>query len=285
LLLDLISLDYHETLMAAAGQQAEEARLAAMQTNKGKYILVVEGSIPTKANGIFCRIGQRTALDLVQEAIADAAAVIAVGNCATFGGLPAAEPNPTGAEPVGVFVGNKPLVNIPGCPPIPAVMMGVLVHYLTLGRLPALDALHRPKVFYGDTIHDRCYRRPFYDKGQFATSFDDAGARKGWCLFRLGCKGPITHNACATHKWSDGISFPIQSGHGCLGCSEPKFWDNGGFYTSLSIPIMGSSLANGLATATGAAIGGAAAVEYRRLSREAGTTQPKATIDDLEQKP
>ena len=105
------------------------------------------------------------------------------------------------------------------------MITGVLAHYLTFGSLPELDDLGRPKSFYGDTIHDRCYRRPFYDQGKFAKTFDDEGARNGWCLFELGCKGPVTHNACATAKWNGGTSFPIESGHGCLGCSEPDFWD------------------------------------------------------------
>ena len=113
-------------------------------------------------------------------------------------------------------------------------MAGTIAYLVTFDKLPDLDDLNRPKSFFGDTIHDRCYRRPFYDKGLFAKSFDDEGARQGWCLYEVGCKGPITHNACATLKWNGGVSFPIQSGHGCLGCSEPNFWDKGSFYTPLS---------------------------------------------------
>nr|MBP8858212.1 hypothetical protein [Anaerolineaceae bacterium] len=108
---------------------------------------------------------------------------------------------------------------------------------LVFGTLPELDALHRPKNFYGTAIHDRCLRRPFYDAGKFALSFDDEGAKKGYCLYKLGCKGPTTYNSCATLKWSGGLSFPIQSGHPCLGCSEPNFWDGGGFYQGQSAPI------------------------------------------------
>jgi hydrogenase small subunit len=111
-----------------------------------------------------------------------------------------------------------------------------LAHFLTFGSLPELDSKGRPKAFYGETIHDRCYRRPFYDQGKFAKTFDDEGARNGWCLFELGCKGPVTYNACATVKWNGGTSWPVESGHGCLGCSEPDFWDAGGFYKALSMP-------------------------------------------------
>jgi hydrogenase small subunit len=128
------------------------------------------------------------------------------------------------------YIAERPLVNIPGCPPIPVAMGAVLAHYLVFEALPSLDHLRRPRAIYGETIHDRCPRLRYYEEGKFAKSFDDEGARKGWCLYELGCKGPTTHNACATLKWNEGTSFPVQSGHPCLGCSEPNFWDAGGFY-------------------------------------------------------
>ncbi len=157
---------------------------------------IVDGSLPLGHPG-FSTIAGVSNRALLEEVAASAAAVIAMGSCASFGGLPGAEPNPTGAVPVSDVVHDRPLVAIPGCPPIPAVIVGTLAHYLTFDRLPALDPLHRPRAFYGETIHDRCYRRPFYDRGLFAESFDDQGARQGWCLYRLGCKGPTTYNACA----------------------------------------------------------------------------------------
>ena len=98
-------------------------------------------------------------------------------------------------------------------------------------------------------------RRPFYERGLFAKSFDDEGARKGYCLFELGCKGPVTYNSCATIKWNGGTSFPIQSGHGCLGCSEPNFWDKGSFYAPLSTPIGSVAEVAGGAAVIGAATG------------------------------
>lgn len=153
------------------------------------------------------------------------------------------------------------------------MITGVLAQYLTFGTLPELDDLGRPKAFYGQTIHDRCYRRPFYEKGQFAETFDDEGARKGWCLFRLGCKGPTTYNACATLKWNAGTSFPIESGHGCLGCSEPNFWDKGGFYESLSVTQWGSPANLGAAALAGAAIGAGSAMLARRQQKKARETQ------------
>jgi hydrogenase small subunit len=233
MIFDLISLDYHHTLQAVSGAAAEEARHQAMRDNKGKYVVVVDGSVPMGDGGVYSAIAGQSNISMLAETVENAAAVIAVGTCAAFGGLPEADPNPTGAVPISRLVSGKPLINIPGCPPLPQAMAGTLTHILSFGKLPELDALNRPRAFFGETIHDRCYRRPFYKKGQFAKSFDDEGARQGWCLYELGCKGPVTYNACASLKWNGGVSFPIQSGHGCIGCSEPRFWDRGGLYKPL----------------------------------------------------
>ncbi|HUW36536.1 MAG TPA: hydrogenase small subunit [Rhodocyclaceae bacterium] len=280
LIFDLISLDYHHTLQAAAGEAAERDREQAMKDNEGKYLLVVDGSLPLGNPG-YSTIAGRSNLDLLSEAAKGAAALVAVGSCAAFGGIPGADPNPTGAVPVGAVVHDKPIINIPGCPPIPLAITGTLAYFLTFGRIPALDALGRPRMFYGDTIHDRCYRRPFYDQGKFAASFDDEGARQGWCLFKLGCKGPVTHNACASLKWNQGTSFPIQSGHGCLGCSEPGFWDAGSFYRPLSSPVsaVGATVAAGVAI--GAAAGLAAALRNRSVRAAARAAHQQVGVNDL----
>jgi hydrogenase small subunit len=271
LIFDLISLDYHETLMAAAGTAAELAREQAMQAHAGKYLLLVDGSVPTKDGGVYSTIGGRSNVDLLEEAAKGAAAVVAIGTCAAFGGLPKAGPNPTGAVPVSALVKDKPVVNVSGCPPIGAVITGVLAHYLTFGQLPELDPLGRPKAFYGETIHDRCYRRPFYDQGKFAKTFDDEGARSGWCLYELGCKGPVTYNSCATLKWNGGTSYPIQSGHGCLGCSEPDFWDKGDFYKALPTSSWGNAKTLAVAAGVGAAAGATAAYLARKRQKEIET--------------
>jgi hydrogenase small subunit len=241
LIFNTISLDYNDTLMAAAGAAAESARAKAMKENFGKYVLVVDGSVPTGAGGAYCAAGGRSAVDTLREAAKGAAAIVCVGTCASFGGIAFADPNPTSAWPVSAIVEDKPIVNVSGCPPIPEVMTGTLLQFFSTGQVPDLDEHRRPKVFFGNTIHDRCYRRPFYDQGKFAKSFDDEGARNGWCLYELGCKGPTTYNACATVKWNGGVSFPIQSGHGCIGCSEPGFWDKGSFYSPLSAPAWGKA--------------------------------------------
>ena len=186
LIFDLISLDYHHTLQAASGEAAEQAREQALKDNDGKYLLIVDGAIPMGNPG-FSTIAGISNYDMLTEAAKGAAAIVAVGTCAAFGGIPQADPNPTGAVAVDQIIKDKPVINVPGCPPIPVVMAGVLAHFLTFGSLPELDSLGRPKSFYGETIHDRCYRRPFYDQGKFAQTFDDDAARQGWCLFKLGC--------------------------------------------------------------------------------------------------
>ncbi len=282
LILDQVSLDYHHTLQAASGAAAEQAREQAMHEHAGQYLLVVDGSIPLGNPG-YSTIAGVSNEDMLREAAKGAAAVIAVGSCAAYGGLPAAQPNPTGAVPVSRLVMDKPVVNVPGCPPIPVVITGVLAHFLTFNTLPELDALGRPKVFYGETIHDRCYRRPFYDQGKFAESFDDEGARRGWCLFKLGCKGPIAYNACATTKWNQGVSFPIQSGHGCIGCSEPGFWDMGPLYKPLSMPIGPVGTVVAAAAAAGLAAGAAVAVRNRTAKNAARAAHQTVTVHDLAQ--
>jgi hydrogenase small subunit len=113
-------------------------------------------------------------------------------------------------------------------------MAGVIVHILAFDRLPQLDGQGRPKAFYSKRVHDSCYRRPFYDAGLFVETFDDENAKKGYCLYKVGCRGPVTWNACGIIRWNDGVSYPIQSGHGCIGCSEANFWDNGPFYQHLA---------------------------------------------------
>ena len=262
-LLDFISLEYHETLMAPAGEYAEESKREAMEKYKGKYILVVEGSVTP--NGVYCTVGGRSNYELLKESAENAAAIVAVGSCACWGGVPKAEPNPTGAVPLYEALKGKTVVNIPGCPPIGDVMVATLVHFLALGKLPPLDSLGRPKTFYGQTIHDRCYRRAFYNAGKFAGSFDDEKARNGYCLYKLGCKGPITRNACTTIRWNGGLSFPIQSGHPCFGCAEPDFWDRGFIYQPLSVVETGFGLKK---IATGVAIGAGAGAGIAWINRK-----------------
>jgi hydrogenase small subunit len=221
LILDVISLDYHETLMAAAGHQAEAARKAAMAAHKGKYVLVVEGAIPVKDDGIYCKVGGHTAISMLKEAAADAAAVIAIGSCASWGGMPSTGPNPSGASSVGEVLG-KPVVTIPGCPPNPYNFLASVVHFLTFGKLPEVDALGRPKFAYSRLVHDNCERRAHFDAGRFASEFGDTGHRQGYCLYKLGCKGPETFANCSTIGFGEAgeNNWPVGCGHPCIGCTE-----------------------------------------------------------------
>ena len=275
LIFDFISLDYHHTLQAASGEAAEAARRQSMVENKGKYIVVVDGSVPAADGGVYSMIAGQTNLAMLAETVENAMAVIAVGTCAAYGGLPEANPNPTGAVAVGPLVKGKPVINIPGCPPMPQAMAGTIAHILSFGKLPELDALGRPRAFFSESIHDRCYRRPFYERGLFAKTFDDEGARQGWCLYELGCKGPVTYNACASLKWNGGVSFPIQSGPGCIGCSEPRFWDRGGIYKPLSAGTAPVGKVIGIAAAAGVALGAGAAMlaRQRRAATNANTKE------------
>jgi hydrogenase small subunit len=194
-----------------------------------------------------------------------------------------AHPNPTGCKPIHDIITDKPLVNLPGCPPIPEVLVGTLVHLLTFESLPALDNLRRPRVFYGQRIHDKCYRRAFFDAGMFVEKFDDEAAKKGWCLYKVGCRGPTTYNACAVVKWNDGVSFPIQSGHPCLGCSEPDYWDRTPLYQHVAaVPLpglltadqIGGTIAIGTAAATAAHLT-ASVIKKARQKKAAAPPPPE----------
>ncbi len=232
-LLDTISLDYHEAIMAPSGEAAEKSLHDTVKKHQGKFICVVEGSIPTAENGIYGQINGRTFLDIAKDVCPKALATICIGTCASYGGLPAAAPNPTGAKGIKDAIGIS-TVNIAGCPPNPVNFIGTVVNYLLLGKLPDLDDKGRPVFAYGKTIHDQCQRRSHFESGEFATSFDSDEARKGYCLYQLGCKGPEAFGNCPTVKFNEGTSWPVQAGHPCIGCTEPEFWDKmSPFYKAL----------------------------------------------------
>jgi NiFe hydrogenase small subunit HydA len=242
LILDIISLDYHETVMAAAGHQAEHNLQDTV--NNHPFILVVEGAIPTKENGIYCQIAGKPAMEILAEVAPKASAIIAIGTCATFGGVQAAAPNPTGAVGVWDLVKDKPIVNIPGCPPNPVSFLGTILHYLTFKKLPKLDKLNRPTFAYGRRIHDHCERRAHFDEGRFVEQFGDEGHKQGYCLYKVGCKGPETFSNCPAVRFNDVGVWPVSVGHGCIGCTEPDFWDTmTPFYERLpNVKIPGSGI-------------------------------------------
>jgi hydrogenase small subunit len=223
LILDLVSLEYHETLFAAAGRQIEEALHESIRDNAGKYICVVEGAIPTKDDGVFCQVGGRTAVDILEDVASKAGLVVAIGSCASFGGVAAAEPNPTGAKGVPQILVGKPVVALPGCPANPYNLLGTVLQYATLGTLPAVDDKGRPRFAYARTIHEDCERRPHFDAGRFVQKFGDESHRLGYCLYKVGCKGPATHANCSLVPFGEvGDSWPVGLGHPCIGCTEQK---------------------------------------------------------------
>ncbi len=222
LILDLISLDYHETLNAGAGHQAEAALHQSVKENAGKFILVVEGSAPLKDGGKYCMIAGRPFVDIVRETAAKAAAVIAIGSCASWGGVQSSPPNPTGATGIPEVLKGTTVVSIPGCPPNPYNFLSTVLYFLTFGKLPALDEKARPKFAYGRLIHENCERRPHFDAGRFADTFGDEGHRQGYCLYKLVCKGPITHANCPAILFNEvgAGAWPVGTGHPCFGCTE-----------------------------------------------------------------
>jgi hydrogenase small subunit len=220
-ILNVISLDYHETLMAGAGMQAEKCLHDAVEQNDGQFVLVVEGSIPEKDQGIYMKIAGKPAVDLLREIAPRAAAIVAIGSCASWGGIPSAGENPTGATGVDTIIKGKPIVNLPGCPPNVYTFLGTVLQYARHGKLPALDADKRPLFAYDRLIHDHCPRRGHFDAGRFAMQYGDEGHREGWCLYHLGCKGPDTHAGCSTRHFNEiPDAWPIGIGAPCMGCTE-----------------------------------------------------------------
>lgn len=226
LLLETLSVDYHETIMVPAGAMTEKSLLDTVENFAGQYLCVVEGSIPARDGGVYCTIRGRTALSIVREVSASALATIAVGTCAWDGGLAAANPNPTGAVGVKDAVpGLTNLINLPGCPANVVNLTATLVHFLTFDEFPATDERGRPLFAYGDEIHEQCERHHHYERERFVLEWGDAGHRNGWCLKKMGCKGPDTHHNCPVVQWNEATSWPIGAGHGCIGCAEQRFWD------------------------------------------------------------
>jgi len=281
LIFDVISLDYHETVMAASGYDAELALKDAMEQNDGKYILVVEGSIPTKDNGAYLKIAGRNGIDMLKDVANHSAAVISMGSCSAWGGIPSSNINPTGATGVDSIVKNKPVVNLPGCPPNPYVLLATILEYASTGKVPKLDALGRPKFAFDRTIHDHCPRRAHFDAGRFAAQFGDAGHRSGFCLYKLGCKGPVTHAPCSTRHFNEVVDcWPIGIGAPCVGCTEKDIAFTVPIFTTANIdrpvppdfypPVFAehkgvSPIATGVAGLVGGALIGAGMIASRKL--------------------
>ena len=249
-----INLKFHPVIMAAAGDLAIQAMEDTAKRQKGEYVLVVDGAVPTADGGVYGAVGERNGKPVsmqqrVEELAKDALAVIAMGTCASFGGIPAAPPNPTGCVSVQKFLATKkitkPLINIAGCPPHPDWFVGTVAGIIMNGLPKAedLDDFLRPKLFYGKLIHENCPRRACFDEGKFAKKFGDEG-----CLYELGCKGPITHADCPIRHWNGGTNWVIGAGAPCNGCTQPEFPnETAPFYEKLvdvDLPVVGAYWAN-----------------------------------------
>lgn len=254
--LNMIALEYDDTLAAASGQPFEEHLQEIIKAYDGQYILAVEGAVPVLADSGYCMVGGHAFVNQLKEAAVHCAAIINYGSCSAWGGIQAARPNPTQSTGVPNIIGDKPIINVPGCPPIPEVMTGVIAHYAMFGKLPPVDNEGRPKQFFGNRLHDTCYRRPFFDAGLFAEDFNDKGAKAGWCLYKLGCRGPETYSSCGNLRWWNGLSYPVQSGASCIGCTNKNFWDEDPLYERIpDVPGISSLGLGNIDTVGGIALG------------------------------
>ena len=244
-----ISLKFHTNISAGSGDPVIKVIENVGEKNENEFLLIVEGAVSTAEEGIFCSVGEKNhrpvafrqwVVDLGKKAMA----VIALGTCSAFGGIPGGRPNPSGVRAVmDIFKEEKiktPLINIPGCPPHPDWFIGTVAKILIMGlpKAEELDDWLRPKEFYGTLIHENCPRRPYFDEGKFAKKFGDPG-----CLYELGCKGPITYADCPLRQWNNGVNWCIRAGMGCQGCTQPEFPDLlGSFYeklTDVDVPKIG----------------------------------------------
>lgn len=224
IILDKISLRYHMTVMAAAGEVAENVRRETVK--EGGYILIVEGAIPS-ADDRFWMHGEISGRKMVEEAAKNAAAILAVGACSAFGGIPRACPSKgmSVSETLKKAGINKPVVNISTCPVHPDHLVGTILYVLVTGKAPELDSKGRPAMYFGEvSMHDNCRRRAHFDAGEFLKDWNDP-KQKNWCLFEKGCKGPVSYIDCTVRRWNDGISFCLDCGGLCQACGEPVFYD------------------------------------------------------------
>lgn len=272
-----VSLRFHPTLMAASGDLAMQ--VMEDTARKPGYVLVVEGAIATKDDGVYCQVGERngrgiTVLEHLITLGHDAMAVLALGTCSAFGGVPAAEPNVTGIKPVKEILTDNgietPVINLPGCPPHPDWFVGTVASVL-IGGLDSVevDKVGRPLAFYEKTIHDTCTRRGLYNSGHFAKRLSEP-----YCLYELGCKGPVTYADCAVRMWNGKTSWCVESNAPCIGCTEPNFPDGlSPLYSKVPFTFsLYDKIAVGLA---GAGVATAAGIGTYRILKKTGTRQGK----------
>lgn len=282
LVLNQLSINYNELVMAASGEAAEQAL---HELNQQPHILVVNGSVSLAEGGIYCMIGGKTSKQVLEEAAENATAILAVGACAVYGSVQAANPNPTHAVGVEEIITDKPVINVSGCPPIGEVITATITYLLTHGRPPKLDVEGRPLFAYDQRIHDSCPRRAHFDAGQFVRTFDDEAARNGWCLYEVGCKGPSTFSPCPIIQWNLKSGWPIGAGHPCIGCTEKHFFDRfTPFYSTLP-DLKGFGIESSVEKVgwglVGAAAAGAAVHGGITMVKEIGVRNRQGEIETL----
>ncbi|MBF7043671.1 hydrogenase small subunit [Campylobacter volucris] len=228
LIFDFISLEYHETLMSASGYQAENHLEQILNTKD--YLLAVEGGV-CAIDPFYLTIGAcgENGYEILQKCAKNAKSIFAIGTCSSYGGIQAAHPNPTKSIGISKVLEEK-IINVPGCPPSDINIIATLCFYILFEQNMALDEQNRPLALYGKCLHDLCERKAKFEAGNFAQSFDDENIKQGYCLFKVGCKGPYTYNNCPKVKFNSKTSWPVAAGHGCIACSEENFWDDFGFY-------------------------------------------------------
>lgn len=220
LLSEMVSLKYDNSLMVLEG---EAAFLQFLDTLETEYILVVEGAVSIKDNGKYNVIAYYngnpvTAMEAVEMAGRNAKYVLAVGTCASYGGVSGAYPNPSQSMSVVDFL-DREVIRVPGCPGHPDWVIGTIAHLLAFGK-PVLDEQNRPVMFYGITIHDRCTRRSYFNQGSFAKKLGDPE-----CMFLLGCDGPVTKTDCPVRQWNGYVNWPVDDNTPCIGCAQENFPD------------------------------------------------------------
>jgi hydrogenase small subunit len=219
-LTNIVNFTYSNILMVQEGEAAYEKFLDTLNT---EFILIVDGAISTRENGLCTIVANYkgkliTALEAIKMAGQKAKYVLAVGTCASYGGVSAARPNLSQSKSVQQIL-NRDVIRLPGCPCHPDWVVGTLAHLVGYG-MPQLDEQSRPLLFYGVTIHDNCTRRGFFDNGIFASKLGEEG-----CFFKLGCRGPVTKTDCPRRKWNGYVNWPVGDNATCIGCAQPNFPD------------------------------------------------------------
>lgn len=270
--LDSISLNlvYHDGLMAQQGISIDGLAANTSKYNavtrrselidEGNYILVVEGAIPNGPDGTgkYCMIGGKTLKEIFSEAAEKADNIVALGTCAAYGGISAADRSVTDARGV-AYTGasrlkgimselnmRKKVINVPGCPTHPDWLLLTLADLVSDVEIE-LDDYRRPVAFFRRaSVHDSCPRRGAYDRGQRDRDFAGDG-----CLYDLGCKGMVTFADCPTRRWNGGVSMCTQAGGLCVACVEPEFPDG---FMPFNEKIEDRSLISGINVDLGAKI-------------------------------